>query len=119
MRISSRFSLKLTDFQLRNLSKAIEANTTDTNHVVHTLQTEQVSSAQIKRRKDVLNWLYPDNFDTKHIEISGRRQSNTGEWIFQEPEFIDWAAQRSKLLWGYGIRMYDKFPVYCGNSNWV
>lgn len=114
VKLAGQFLSERTDLQVRNLSKAIKAKTDDTNCVVHTLQTElsaQISSEQIKKCRDVLNWFYTGNFDAKHVEISSKRQSNTGEWLFQEPEFKDWVSQQAKLLWGYGIRMYHKYQL--------
>lgn len=59
-----------------------------------------------EKRKKVLHWLSPQAFDTKHIEISGRRQESTGEWLLNRPEVRDWVKKNpnSPLLWGYGIR---------------
>lgn len=59
----------------------------------------------------MLNWLYQETTDKRHTEISGRRQKNTGQWILGAPEVQGWAKKNSnsRLLWGYGIRMYKCF----------
>lgn len=57
---------------------------------------------------EVVNWLYPDEFDKRHVEISGRRREGTGQWIMREPVVQDWVGGVSsfRILWGYGIRTY-------------
>lgn len=56
-------------------------------------------------RMRAINWLYPQDFDKRHIQISGLRRGNTGEWILKAPEVQSWIKD-SRLLWGYGIRKY-------------
>jgi hypothetical protein len=55
-----------------------------------------------------LEWLYPGLFDKKHLEISHRKQKDTGEWLLKRVEFqqLVEGRQGSRLLWGYGIRKY-------------
>lgn len=59
----------------------------------------------------MLNWLFPEDPDIKHVEISSRRQKNTGDWLLESPEFLSWEEGRlgSQLLWGHGIRMCSLF----------
>ncbi|KAI5852526.1 ankyrin repeat-containing domain protein [Morchella snyderi] len=58
-----------------------------------------------EERDKILEWLYEGAFDTKHREISNRRQKNTAQWILVSPEVTDWMnnPSDSRLLWGYGI----------------
>lgn len=62
----------------------------------------------------MLNWLYPENFDTKHTEISNRRQKDTGKWLLESKEMQNLANGTgvSKLLWGYGIRRLNLSTMY-------
>lgn len=61
-----------------------------------------------EKRDKVLNWLYPETIQQKHIEIQNRRRGNTGSWILGTPELKEWikGERDSQLLWGYGIGMY-------------
>lgn len=70
------------------------------------------------RRKTILNWLSPDDFDSRHLEISGKRQRNTGQWLLQEPRFKNWIDKHPDflLLWGHGIRMCGRiYPLLVDN----
>lgn len=62
----------------------------------------------MKERDQALDWLYPGDTDTKHVDISKKRQENTGGWLFEKPEFKAWSdgVSKSKLLLGYGIRKW-------------
>lgn len=59
-----------------------------------------------EKRRNILHWFSPGAFDKKHVEISGTRQQNTGEWLLRRPEVRDWVKKNpnSPILWGYGIR---------------
>lgn len=65
-------------------------------------------------RLKVLNWLYPESFETRHLDISRRRRERTGEWLLKSPEFCEFVSnnQNSPILWGYGIRKYHIVPTY-------
>lgn len=58
-----------------------------------------------EKRKAVLTWLSPGDFNKKHEAISNDRQEGTGAWLLMGPEFQNWRAGRSssRFLVGYGI----------------
>ncbi|KAH8153587.1 uncharacterized protein LAJ45_02400 [Morchella importuna] len=59
-----------------------------------------------EKRENVLNWLYPEDPEARHNEISNRRQRETGSWLTERPEFREWLLHHdpaSLFLWGYGI----------------
>lgn len=58
-------------------------------------------------RKQVLAWLFSLPFDTKHTEISNRRQQHTGNWLLESTEFTTWDLGNAQILWGSGIRMFN------------
>lgn len=62
-----------------------------------------------EKRENVLNWLYPEDFEVRHNEISNRRLKDTGDWLVKRTEFNDWlmGTPPSPFLWGYGIRMFS------------
>lgn len=66
----------------------------------------------------MLNWLYPESYDTKHIEISNKRQKDTGIWLLRSRKFQELVGRKAQLLWGYGIRKSNgTFLVLIVNTN--
>lgn len=64
-----------------------------------------------KKRKDVLDWLYPDSVDEKHNEISSRRQKDTGNWLLESKQFRELETGVPEILWGYGIRKLNQISI--------
>ncbi|RPB13084.1 hypothetical protein P167DRAFT_573828 [Morchella conica CCBAS932] len=92
-RYKSLFNLALTTDHFA-LSRTIDGCVRDTNQIMHELRNESsVLTSHVDRmltaekRNKILNWLYPGNFDQKHVETSGRRQKHTTGWIFGTAEF--------------------------------
>ncbi|KAH8148232.1 uncharacterized protein LAJ45_07684 [Morchella importuna] len=79
----------------------IKSDVGGTNVAIQALQSTQDAEARLK----VLNWLYPESFETRHLDISRRRRERTGEWLLKSPEFCEFVSnnQNSPILWGYGI----------------
>ncbi|KAH8152821.1 uncharacterized protein LAJ45_03047 [Morchella importuna] len=87
-RYKSLFNLALTTDHFA-LSRTIDGCVRDTNQIMHELRNESsVLTSHVDRmltaekRNKILNWLYPGNFDQKHVEIN-------------QPDYL--------MLWGYGI----------------
>lgn len=59
-------------------------------------QTDQESRA-------IFRWLSPLDFTAKHIDVSQKRRSGTGEWLLLSDQFGDWVRGRSKVLWCPGM----------------
>ncbi|KAH0608836.1 uncharacterized protein H6S33_001064 [Morchella sextelata] len=79
----------------------IKSDVGGTNVAIQALQSTQDAEDRIK----ILNWLYPESFETRHLEISGRRREKTGEWLLKSAEFVEFVRnnQSSPILWGHGI----------------
>jgi hypothetical protein len=60
----------------------------------------------VKHREEILAWLFPVDFESRHIDIQAERRRGTGEWLLKATEFLSWkSAQKcSPFLWGSGIR---------------
>jgi hypothetical protein len=53
-----------------------------------------------KRRKEILEWISPDDFWEKHRDVSAERQQGTSEAIFDTTEFKTWCNSTfSQTLW--------------------
>lgn len=91
------------------MSVRIEKQLESTHLAVQQLQTDAAATKSLEKRNAVLDWLSSEKFDTRHIEISGKRQKNTGDWILETPEVKEWTKKQQdlqkRLLWGHGIRM--------------
>ena len=65
-----------------------------------------------KMRRKILNWLSPDDFDETHDMHFRKRFENTGQWLLDDPRFLNWRqGTRSSLLWCYGARKYHNIPL--------
>ncbi len=60
----------------------------------------------MRKRAEVLTWLYSVDYESRHVDIQSRRMEGTGTWFLETPEFEKWLAGKSipRLLWGKGIR---------------
>ncbi|KAL7271235.1 hypothetical protein RUND412_006024 [Rhizina undulata] len=57
-------------------------------------------------RLEILSWLSEVNYKEHHKFIASARQANTGNWLFQKQNFIEWEKSSSSIFWLHGI---DKF----------
>ncbi|KAI5839953.1 hypothetical protein DFP73DRAFT_500816, partial [Morchella snyderi] len=113
-RCKSRFMIALSidnftisqsiEGQVVAVDKSVKAIQNKIQLVSETQSDEKISRDK-RKRKEVLDWLYPGDPDAKHTDISNRRQEGTGEWLLSSPEMQSWimGSHPSKLLWGYGI----------------
>lgn len=52
----------------------------------------------------MLNWLYPEDFDKRHLEIRSRRNDSIGKWFFEAYEVQRWINYSGvSLLWGRSV----------------
>lgn len=58
-----------------------------------------------REREVVLNWLSTMRFTGQHEEIFRDISDGSGEWLFNEPEFVEWEAPTDRsVFWLHGIR---------------
>ncbi|KAI5846625.1 hypothetical protein DFP73DRAFT_631040 [Morchella snyderi] len=69
-----------------------------------TRQEEELSRTGEKSRK-ILDGIYPNPTDRRHVEISEKRHKYTGKWFSQHPDFQAWVDNKLsiQMLWGHGI----------------
>ncbi|KAK3314375.1 hypothetical protein B0H66DRAFT_463101, partial [Apodospora peruviana] len=56
-----------------------------------------------EEQKRILEWLTPIDYASQQIDFIRRRQSGTGQWLLQSPEFQDWLRGDRKTLFCPGI----------------
>ncbi|EXK78267.1 hypothetical protein FOQG_17045 [Fusarium oxysporum f. sp. raphani 54005] len=78
--------------QVLDDTSAIRENTTHTR-------------AKLDRKEDVeiLDWLTPIDYGPQQSDYLSRRQPETGNWLLQSEEFLDWLAASNKTLFCPGI----------------
>ncbi|KAL7273230.1 hypothetical protein RUND412_003934, partial [Rhizina undulata] len=54
-------------------------------------------------RYEILTWLSKVDYEQHHKFISSARQDNTGNWLFEKPDFIAWRKSTSSIFWLHGI----------------
>ena len=58
-----------------------------------------------ERRRKILKWLSPDDFEEVHERHVKKRFPNTGQWLLDDPRFISWRDEtQSSILWCHGAR---------------
>ena len=59
-----------------------------------------------KQRRELLEWLIPFDYNSKHQSSTQLRQEGTCGWLLENATFKDWrsGSGSSSFLWLYGIR---------------
>ena len=61
--------------------------------------------AERQEREELIEWLKPFDYHSKHQSSSQLRQEGTCGWLLENATFQDWrSGSGSKFLWLYGIR---------------
>ncbi|KAH7187151.1 hypothetical protein DER44DRAFT_816595 [Fusarium oxysporum] len=78
--------------QVLDDTSAIRENTTHTR-------------AKLDRKEDVeiLDWLTPIDYGPQQSDYLSRRQAETGNWLLQSEEFLDWLAASKQTLFCPGM----------------
>lgn len=64
-----------------------------------------VDERQDEERRKILRWLSPDDFEQTHEKHLKKRFGKTGQWLVDDPRFINWrSGALSSLLWCHGAR---------------
>jgi hypothetical protein len=53
--------------------------------------------------REIIQWLSPLNFTTKHQDIFSKHQEGTGQWLLDDKKFAQWEAGESRLIWCPGV----------------
>ncbi|KAI1744084.1 ankyrin repeat-containing domain protein [Xylaria scruposa] len=69
---------------------------------IRAFQDKIDSVEQDRHRRLVLDWICDDTWGQRHTELIRAHHPGTGDWIFDLPEFQDWASEKAQTLWCYG-----------------
>ena len=53
--------------------------------------------------QNILEWLSRYDFSASHTSAASRRESGTGDWILDSPQYGEWKTSECSLLWLHGI----------------
>jgi hypothetical protein len=59
----------------------------------HHLERTNIHTA--KMHHDILEWLSTHNFQGRYYTLRKKRVENTGDWLLQKPEFVNWVQNES------------------------
>ena len=105
--ITSLHHLKHVDISVKHLmdhSEVFSTQILDSIARVHLNQKQEMSRALDSEEQDVIHWLCPLEFYSKHNDALSRRQESTGRWFLQSFEFRSWLDTAGKVIWCPGIR---------------
>jgi hypothetical protein len=59
-----------------------------------------------EKNRHMVNWLSDLDFEIKQIDLFEKREDGTGEWLLEEPAFIEWLNSTHRTLWCAGDRTF-------------
>ncbi|KAH0536219.1 hypothetical protein FGG08_006886, partial [Glutinoglossum americanum] len=66
-----------------------------------------------KETQSILGWLSSVNFWLKQADVSNQKQTGTGQWLLEHPDFLEWAKGNKETVWCLGSRescLYQSNP---------
>jgi hypothetical protein len=54
--------------------------------------------------KTILRWLSPVNYWLKQEDVTKQREVGTGQWLLEDPDFLEWENGNTEMLWCCGSR---------------
>ncbi|KAI0544207.1 ankyrin repeat-containing domain protein [Xylaria curta] len=94
-RIWKRFQLEPDD--IRDLRNRMALSVTYCNAFRDELRKDR------EQKRDVLSWLSPIKYSAEQTDIIRRRQTGTGQWLLDSPEYQHWLATKKEVLFCPGI----------------
>jgi NAD-specific glutamate dehydrogenase len=87
---------------LDQLSSPMQNANDQLEGIVNRLERMQIS--------DLLGWISNMPYTQHHETVRSGRLENSGLWLFDQSEYIDWRkSQSSSLLWLHGMRGFPRF----------
>lgn len=100
--------LKLMGQQLEQFKtiQVLQADTLRILDFVNDHKHELQANTERDRRREILNWISTSKYYQKHQLIQASRAQNTGAWVLQKDEFLQWRdnASPSNVLLCHGIQ---------------
>ncbi|KAI9764300.1 MAG: hypothetical protein M1839_005966 [Geoglossum umbratile] len=63
--------------------------------------------------QSILSWLSSVNFWLKQADMSSQKQTGTGQWLLEHPDFLEWAKGNKETVWCLGSRLTF---IYCNRE---
>jgi len=73
------------------------------NKALENVHGHQLSQEEKEERKSILEWLTPVDYAPQQNDFIKRRQSGTGQWLLDSPEFQEWLQADKQTLFCPGI----------------
>ena len=111
--------LKEVDSDIKQLVDNSETSRTqilDSISKVQLVQEQENSRALSAEEREIIKWLCPLEFLSKHNDALNRRQEGTGRWLLESCEFRSWLDHGGRVLWCSGIRKRDTRTVKLNRS---
>ena len=105
--ITSLHRLTQVDADIKELIDKSEVSSTkvlDSISRLHFNQKQETSRTVDSEERDVMSWLCPLDFSSRHNDALSRRQKGTGQWLLESPQFCSWLDTAGKVIWCPGIR---------------
>jgi len=66
-----------------------------------------VDDVDFRKQSDILEWLHPGPFDSRHVSLREGRVENSGQWFIDSKEFQGWIKGTGpNTLLCIGIRVF-------------
>ncbi|RJE24666.1 Ankyrin repeat protein [Aspergillus sclerotialis] len=95
-------------FKVETLRK-IQTNVSESRaNLLLTMQLLHIDTfSEVTEKADLIirwrqDWLSDTNFWSKQADVLKQRQPGTGEWLLQDPDFLDWETGSREILWCRG-----------------
>ncbi|KAJ7284859.1 hypothetical protein C8J57DRAFT_1289674 [Mycena rebaudengoi] len=107
--------LKLMSQQLDQF-QAVQSLEVDTIQILDLVEEQKrvmQDSLERETRRSILDWISVTKYHQKHQLIQTSRARDTGAWILQRDEFVQWRDGRSpsNVLWCHGIQGSGKTHI--------
>lgn len=113
--------LEVMNQQLEHFStvQSVHIETVKLNDALQTQTRLMEQSSQDETRRKLLEWISTTKHDQKHSTVRKNRAENTGSWLIQREEYLQWRddTSSSSILWCPGIQGSGKTTIVYGWTN--
>jgi hypothetical protein len=82
---------------------ALHADHLELSRAIHQQARELRESQQAQEFRDILAWLSPLDFASKHDAIYSKHEQGTCQWLLDHAVFMSWESATERLLWYPGV----------------
>jgi hypothetical protein len=66
--------------------------------------SKTIANDEDNETQKLLEWISLENFWQKQSDVSSQRQSGTGQWLLDHPDFLAWVEGNIEAIWCMGGR---------------